>query len=220
MKKFGEKKMTIHFHNELGYIKMDTREKVKDFNQIFLNVLINFPNDVAPTKSLDIEYYTTTLTPSIGMFVKRANKNTLALNFDEAETMEKELSTYDQHLHYEDTKSAGKKPFMLAKPPNKESKDIENVIKMVKKLSNEVVDLKKNVGEGSSKPQNFLPFFKRPDSPPKPPEPPHMDFNLYSFSNDIFFSYHKKQLSTMNMPSVGQLYDPGDKSFTRSIKFR
>jgi hypothetical protein len=36
------------------------------------------------------------------------------------------------------------------------------------------------------------PFFKKPDNPPQPPEPPHMDFNLDSFSNDSFFSYHQQ----------------------------
>jgi hypothetical protein len=82
--------MTASLHKELGAIKMDKKEKVKYFNQRFLNVLIKFPHDVAPTQSLEIEYYTTTLTPSIGIFVKRDNKNTLALNFDEVETIEKE----------------------------------------------------------------------------------------------------------------------------------
>ena len=77
----------------------------------------------------------------------------------------------------------GNIPFLLTKPPKKESKDIDNVVKFIKKLSNEVVYLKNNVAEGSSKTQNFNSFFKRKYSPPKPPEPPHMDFNLESFKN-------------------------------------
>jgi hypothetical protein len=116
----------------------------------------------------------------------------LALKFDEAKTVERELSAYDQHPRYEETKSAGKKSLLLTKPLDNESRDIDNVVKMVKKLSNEVVDLKNNVGEGSSKPQTFHPFFKKPDNPPQPPEPPHMAFNLDSFSNDNFFSYHQQ----------------------------
>jgi hypothetical protein len=74
-------------------------------------------------------------------------------------------------------------PLLLTKPPNKEANDIDNVVKRVKKLSNEVVDLKKNVGEGSSKPQTFHPFFKKQDNPPQPLEPSHMTFNLDSFTN-------------------------------------
>jgi hypothetical protein len=65
-----EKEKQLSLHNELGAIIMDKRERVKDFNQIFLNVLIKFPHDVALAQSLAIEYYTTALTPSIGMFVK------------------------------------------------------------------------------------------------------------------------------------------------------
>jgi hypothetical protein len=105
--------------------------------------------------------------------------------------VERELSAYEQHPCYEETKSAGKKPPLLTKPLDKEARDIDNVVKMVNKLSNEVVELKKNVGEGSSKPQTFHPFFNKPDNPPQPLKPPHMDFNLDSFSNDNFFSYHK-----------------------------
>jgi hypothetical protein len=63
---------------------------------------------------------------------------------------------------------------------------------MVKNLSNEVVELKKNVGEGSSKPQTFHPFFKKPNNSPQPPETPHMDFNLDNFSNDKKNSYHQQ----------------------------
>jgi hypothetical protein len=187
-------------HKELGAIKMGKKEKVKDFNQRFLNVLIKFPHDVALAQSLAIEYYMTSLTPSMEMFVKRANKNTLALNFDEVETVEGELSSYEHHSHTEEAKMTGKRPLLLTKPPKKEPKDIDNVVKLVKKLYNEVVDIKKNVGEGTSKPRTFRSFLKRQDSPPKPPEPPHMDFNLESFNNDRLCSYHQLNHPERTLP--------------------
>jgi hypothetical protein len=90
----------------------------------------------------------TTLIPSTCMFFKRANKNTLDLNFDEDEKVERELFSYDNHSHLEEIKLAGNKPFLLTKPPKREPNDIDNVVKLVKTLSIEVVDLKKNVGEG------------------------------------------------------------------------
>jgi len=62
MRKFGEKKTTASLHNELGSIRMEKRERVKYFNQIFINVLINFPHEVFPAQSLAIEYYTVSLT--------------------------------------------------------------------------------------------------------------------------------------------------------------
>jgi hypothetical protein len=151
---------------------MDKREKIEDFNQIFLNIWTKFIVDTTPIQSLAIEYCMTTLIPSIGMFVKRANRDTLVVNFDEAETVERELPSYDHHPHYEEIKSVGKKPSLLTKPPKKESKDIDIVVNLINKLSNKVVDLKKNVGEGSSRPRSFHLFFKRQENPPRPPEAP------------------------------------------------
>jgi hypothetical protein len=49
---------------------MEKKEKVKDFNQCFTTVLNKFYIETAPLESLAIEYYTLTLIPSIGMFVK------------------------------------------------------------------------------------------------------------------------------------------------------
>jgi hypothetical protein len=68
--KFGEEKTLMALYKELGAIKMEKKEKVKDFNQCFTIVLNNFSVETAPLESLAIEYYTSTLIPSIGMFVK------------------------------------------------------------------------------------------------------------------------------------------------------
>jgi hypothetical protein len=127
--KFGERKMTSSMHKELGAINMDKKEKAKDFNQRFLNVLIKFPHDVAPTQCLEIEYYTIMLTPSIAIFVKRDKKNKLKLSFDEAKTVERELYFYEHQSHTEETKTTGKRPLLLTKPPEKEPKDIDSVVK-------------------------------------------------------------------------------------------
>jgi hypothetical protein len=124
----------------------------------------------------------------------------LALNFDEVETVERELSSYDHHSHSEEIRSARKKPLLLTKPPEKEPKDIDSVVKLVKKLSNEVVDLKKNVGEGSSRPRTFHPFFKRNDNPPRPPEAPQIALNLDSFDKDNLCSYHQQNHSEKTCP--------------------
>jgi hypothetical protein len=80
------------------------------------------------------------LIPSIGMFFKRANRETLSLIFNEAKTIERELSSYDHHPHSKySTKLARRKPLLLTKAPEKKPKCIENVVKLIKKLSNEVV---------------------------------------------------------------------------------
>jgi hypothetical protein len=58
--------------------KNGKREKVKDFNQCFITILTKFTAENAPLQSLAIEYYTSSLIPSIGMFVKWVGKDTLA----------------------------------------------------------------------------------------------------------------------------------------------
>jgi hypothetical protein len=55
-------------------LKMEKKEKVKDFNQCFTTILNKFPVDSSPVEALMVEYYTSTLHPSIGMFVKRAGQ--------------------------------------------------------------------------------------------------------------------------------------------------
>jgi len=171
---------------------------VKDFNQQFLTVLTKFTIGMAPSKSLAIDYYIVALIPSIGMFFKRANRDTLALNFDESETIEREISSYNHHSHSKETRLDGTLP--LVKPPKKELKDIDSVVKLVKKLSNEVVDLKKNVRKEYSKPRNFGPFFKRNDNPPRPLEVPQIELNLDSFGKDNLCSYHQKNHSMKTFP--------------------
>jgi hypothetical protein len=134
------------------------------------------------------------------MFFKRARRNTLDLNFDEDETIEKELSSYDNHPYSGETKSARKQPLLLTKPHEKEPRDIDSVVKLVKKLSNEVVDLKKNIGEGPSRNRTFHPFFKRSDNQHKPPEAPQLTLNLDTFGSDNFYSYHQQNHSEKTCP--------------------
>jgi hypothetical protein len=109
---------------------------------------------------------------------------------------------------------------LLTKPPEKEPKDIDSVVKLVKKLSNEVVDLKKNVGEGPSRNRPFHPFFKRNDNHPKPPEVPQLTLNLDTFGNDNFFSYHQQNHSEKTLSPMGQLHDLCYQSTSRSTEFK
>ena len=53
---------------ELSRIIFDKKDKAKDSNQIFINLLNRIPEK--PTESIQVEFYTTTLLPAISMFVK------------------------------------------------------------------------------------------------------------------------------------------------------
>jgi hypothetical protein len=121
-------------------------------------------------------------------------------NFKEAKDVEKEIFSLGRHATTKETKTSGKKLLFLTKPPEREPKDLENVITLIKNLSNEVVDLKKNVDEGSSKKKPFIPFFKNNNNPPKPPKPLGLTLNMDDFGMDNFFSYHQMNHSKKTFP--------------------
>jgi len=55
----------------------------------------------------------------------------------------------------------------LTNPTKKEPIDLESMLKMVKKLSNEVVDIKNNFSEGTFDERTFRPFHRRTNIPKK-----------------------------------------------------
>jgi hypothetical protein len=82
--KFAEETTTRDLMAELFTATMSSKERVKDFNQIFTTILNKFHPEARPTQELQIELYANALLTSISMFVKRAAKPTLAENFEEA----------------------------------------------------------------------------------------------------------------------------------------
>ena len=80
---------------ELSRIRFDKKEKVKDFNQRFINLLNCIPEK--PVESIQVEFYTTILPPPIAMFVKAREKRTLVENFLEAIKVEKDLASISSH---------------------------------------------------------------------------------------------------------------------------
>jgi len=55
---------------ELGNLKMEAKEKVKDCNQRLLHILNKFSMDTKPHDSININYYTSSLLTNIAQFVK------------------------------------------------------------------------------------------------------------------------------------------------------
>jgi hypothetical protein len=92
------------------------------------------------------------------MFVKRASKATLAENFEEAKTIEFQGCKEGQvSLVKKEVQPPPRRGLFFTRPigkqteqgPEKESGDIEYLQRMVKKLSNETIDMKISVGEGN-----------------------------------------------------------------------
>jgi hypothetical protein len=72
-------------------MKMNQKEKVKDFNQRFLTLKNKIPTDSMPAENLIIAYYAKDLHHTTTMWVKRSKKNTLLEAFEEAILIEKDM---------------------------------------------------------------------------------------------------------------------------------
>jgi hypothetical protein len=131
-RKFGDENTPISLFKELVALNMGKKENIKDFNQCFTTILHKFTIETTPLEPLIVEYYTSTFLPSIGMLVKSANKTTLAQNFEEFKEVERELFSLGNHSASKETKVDGKKPLLLSKPFEKDPKDIDSVVKLVK----------------------------------------------------------------------------------------
>jgi hypothetical protein len=92
---FGDDKTSGILFLDISRIKFDKKDKVKEFNQIFINLLNRIPDN--PTESVQVEFYTTALPLTIAMFVKAREKRTLAENFVEYVKLEKDLASISSH---------------------------------------------------------------------------------------------------------------------------
>ena len=69
---FGIQRTTTTLMKELLALRMDKKEKVQDFSQSFAAHLNNFSATIKPIEETLMEYYTSTLSPYMAMFVKRS----------------------------------------------------------------------------------------------------------------------------------------------------
>ena len=74
--KFGNQKTIVTLMKEILSMRMEKKEKFQDFNQRFTTLLNNFNVATKLAEESLIEYYTTTLDPSITLFIKRYSKIT------------------------------------------------------------------------------------------------------------------------------------------------
>ena len=92
-----------------------------------------------------IEYYSSALSPEIVMSVKRSVKPSLLERYEEAKKVEEELESINKQSADSDTKTFNKNPLLRTKPKEEHSNELENVVKMVQKLSKKIViDLEKD----------------------------------------------------------------------------
>jgi hypothetical protein len=210
--KFAEETTTGALMAELFAATMTPKERVKDFNQRFMTILNKFQPVVKPAQELQIEVYANALPASISMFVKRAAKKTLAENFEEAKMIEFQMKGCKEgqaSLARKESQPPPRRGLLLTRPsgkpaeptPDKGNGDIEDLQCMVKKLSNEIIDMKRNVGEGNQGQRPYKPFFKR-NQPFKAIEPPpaNLNIDLGNVASDSFCTYHQENHSERECP--------------------
>ena len=73
---------------------MERKERIKDFNQRFLNLLNKIPVASQPLEDIIIENYASALSKYLGMFVKQVGKITLVETFEEAIKVENNSLTF------------------------------------------------------------------------------------------------------------------------------
>jgi hypothetical protein len=165
-----------------------------------------------PAQELQIEVYANALPASISMFVKRAAKKTLAENFEEAKMIEFQMKGCKEgqaSLARKESQPPPRRGLLLTRPsgkpteptPDKGNGDIEDLQRMVKKLSNEIIDMKRNAGEGNQGQRPYKPFFKR-NHPFKAIEPPpaNLNIDLGNVASDSFCTYHQENHSERECP--------------------
>jgi hypothetical protein len=185
LEKFRDDKSLEVLVMELSSLRMNPKEKIKDFNQIFLTLKNRIPTNLMPAENLIIAYYTKSLHQSIAIWVKRSKKAMLLEAFEEASQIEKDILSlkYTTSNEIETISSSKKKIEILPRPvQNKtqpESSDLENLTKVVQKLSNQVIDLKMMVEEDSLSKGPYKPPFRK-SFPTNRPNPNIEGLNLES----------------------------------------
>ena len=83
---------------------INKKEKVKEFNQIFITLLNRIPDK--PMEASQINFYIASLPPPIAMFVKRKEIQTLTKNFVEAIKVEKDIEAISTHPRNEESEAS------------------------------------------------------------------------------------------------------------------
>jgi len=139
---------------ELSHLKMETKEKAKDFN-IRFNTLFNIiPANARPTDEVLMEFYITALPIPTMMWVKKCNAQTLQDAIDEAVKVENEMisltachHTTEENKAYQSSKKNNGSDNKVVEIKEKDTTDVEGLCWIIKKLINTVIDMKRNVGE-------------------------------------------------------------------------
>ena len=123
------------------------------------------------------------------MFAKGRAKPTLTETYEEAEVVEAERESIEDYPEQTGEKGAGRKALLFAKPKEEKSPDLENMSKMMQKLSNKIIDMEKE-----KEAQRFYkPYYKKREDKDHSNPPPHnaASMNLTEVGMDNFCTFHQ-----------------------------
>ena len=179
-------------------LKKEIKEKVHSFTKKFAAYLKNFSETDKPPDKILIEYYTSALGPDLAMFAKGRAKATLAETYEEEEVVEAERESIEDYPEQSGEKGGGRKSLLLTKPKEEKSPDLENMAKMMQKLSNKIIDLEKE-----KETQKFYrPYYKKREDNNQSQPPPHntASMNLTEIGMENFCTFHQQPHSENNCP--------------------
>jgi len=104
---FGDDKTSGTLFLYLSRLRINKKEKVKEFNQKSITLLNKILDK--PAEAVQIEFYTSALPPPISIFVKRKEIRTLAENFLQAIKVEKDLAAISTHPGNEESEASTSK---------------------------------------------------------------------------------------------------------------
>jgi len=151
--KFGDDRTTATLINDISNLKANPNEKIKDFKFRFNKLLNKIQDTSKPGVDVQIEWYIYSLPYNITIFVERANRATLIDTMKESLVVEKMILSLEKKTTQEERKT--KKVNFKEEPNNKTPKDpfdLEGLQKVLKSMSNDMVDIKKKEVESSKKP--------------------------------------------------------------------
>jgi hypothetical protein len=101
LEKFRDDKSPEVLVMELSSLKMNPKEKIKDFNKMFLMLKNRIPIDSMPAENIIVAYYTKYLHQNIEIWVKRFKKAMLLEAFKEASQIEKDILSIKDNISNE-----------------------------------------------------------------------------------------------------------------------
>jgi hypothetical protein len=129
------------------------------------------------------------------MFVKRGKKETLLDTLEVAKKFEQEMIGCKENpikKDYSRQKQGGTINKPSTEEKGKDAMDLENLHRFIKKLTNEIIDVKINISESSSNQRPYQNFFKRRiENKPFELPLPHANLNieLDDVGMDTFCTY-------------------------------